>query len=221
MGDLVEDLLLLARLDESRPMAQEAVELYSLAEAAIDAAVATDPAWPVDLDGRPPVEILGDKARIRQVLDNLLANVRAHTPPSTQTEVRISSAGDRATIEIADHGPGLDDDALNRVFERFWRADASRSRDHGGSGLGLAIVAAIVGAHGGEVSATKTPGGGATFTVRLPIDGADGKAAFHSEQDLGSSPAGSQAGGAQSLETIDPTDDTTMGDPDDTTAPTA
>jgi two-component system OmpR family sensor kinase len=113
--------------------------------------------------------VIGDRTRLRQVFDNLLSNVRAHTPPGTTTEVRISVAGAVAVIEVADNGPGLPPEQMRRVFERFYRADASRSREHGGTGLGLGIVAAIVAAHGGDVSASSTPGGGMTFTVRLPL----------------------------------------------------
>jgi two-component system OmpR family sensor kinase len=168
MGELVADLLLLARLDEGRPLRREPVELVSLAAEAVSAAVAVGPEWPIRLDARTPVEVLGDRTRLRQVLDNLLTNVRAHTPAGTQVVVRVGASGGDAVVEVADNGPGLRPDAADRVFERFYRVDESRSRDSGGAGLGLAIVAAIVGAHGGGVS-TGHGDPGATFTVRLPL----------------------------------------------------
>ncbi|MDP9072835.1 MAG: HAMP domain-containing histidine kinase, partial [Actinomycetota bacterium] len=113
--------------------------------------------------------VIGDAARIRQVMDNLLSNVRAHTPPGTSTRVRIAIADGYGTIEVADNGPGLPDATHSLVFERFYRLDSSRSRNSGGSGLGLAIVAAIVAAQHGRVAAIPTEGGGATFTVSLPL----------------------------------------------------
>jgi two-component system OmpR family sensor kinase len=169
MSQLVDDLLLLARLDEGRPLERNAVELVALAAEAVETATAVGPAWPARLRAGAPVEVIGDRTRLRQVLDNLLSNVRAHTPPGTSTEVRIGVDGAVAVIAVADDGPGLPPEQMTRVFERFYRADASRSREHGGTGLGLGIVAAIVAAHGGDVSASATPGGGVTFTVRLPL----------------------------------------------------
>jgi two-component system OmpR family sensor kinase len=168
MGELVDDLLLLARLDEGRPLEQEPVELVTVAAQAVDAAVAVGPGWPVRLEADRPVEVSGDAARLRQVLDNLLGNVRAHTPEGTSVLVRVREEADGALVEVSDDGPGMSDDEVAHVFERFYRVDQSRSRQHGGAGLGLAIVAAIVQAHGGEVTATSAPGAGATFTMRLP-----------------------------------------------------
>lgn len=168
MGELVEDLLLLARLDEGRPLERQPVELVGLASESIASARAVGPQWPVQLVATRAVEVTGDVARLRQVLDNLLSNVRSHTPPGTSSRVRVGSTGSHGIIEVADDGPGLPDEDLGRVFERFYRADASRSRHSGGAGLGLAIVAAIVAAHGGQVVASRTEGGGATFTVWLP-----------------------------------------------------
>jgi two-component system OmpR family sensor kinase len=170
MGDLVEDLLLLARLDEGRPLEQEAVELVTVAAQAVDASRAVGPEWTVQLDAAHPVEVMGDAARLRQVFDNLLGNVRSHTPPGTVTTVRLSEVGDEAVIEVADNGPGLESDQAGRVFERFYRVDASRSRERGGAGLGLAIVAAIVSAHRGRVEVTSSlEQPGAVFIVRLPL----------------------------------------------------
>jgi two-component system OmpR family sensor kinase len=169
MGDLVEDLLLLARLDEGRPLEQEPVELVTIAAQAVDASRAVGPEWEVRLDAARPVEVMGDAARLRQVFDNLLGNVRSHTPPGTSTTVRLFEDGDDAVIEVADNGPGLDPEQARRVFERFYRVEASRSREHGGAGLGLAIVSAIVSAHGGRVEvAASFEQPGATFVVRLP-----------------------------------------------------
>jgi two-component system OmpR family sensor kinase len=169
MGELVDDLLLLARLDEGRPLAQEPVELVAVAAQAVDAAVAVGPRWPVRLEADRPVEVLGDAARLRQVLDNLLGNVRAHTPEGTSAVVRVTQDTDGARVQVSDDGPGMTFDEAAHVFERFYRVDQSRSRQHGGAGLGLAIVAAIIQAHGGEVTATSEPGAGATFVVRLPL----------------------------------------------------
>jgi two-component system OmpR family sensor kinase len=112
--------------------------------------------------------VAGDKDRLRQVVDNLLANVRAHTPEGTTTTVRVDQVGDEAEIEVRDTGPGMRGDEANRIFERFYRSDPARSRMRGGSGLGLSIVAAIVEAHGGTVTASSAPGQGMTVTVRIP-----------------------------------------------------
>jgi two-component system OmpR family sensor kinase len=169
MGHLVDDLLLLARLDQGRPLQQEPVELVTVAAQAVDAARAMGPEWPVRLDARRPLEVEGDKGRLRQVIDNLLANVRAHAPPGTSATVRVDEQGDEALIEVADDGPGLSAPDATRVFERFYRVDSSRSRQSGGAGLGLSIVQAIVSAHGGHVALTTEPGKGATFAVCLPI----------------------------------------------------
>ena len=189
MGELVEDLLLLARLDEGRPLERQPVELVGLASEATSAAVAVGPRWPVQLVATRAVEVTGDAARLRQVLDNLLSNVRSHTPPGTTTRVRVGASGNHGIIEVADNGPGLPDEDLGRVFERFYRADASRSRHSGGAGLGLAIVAAIVTAHGGQVVAGRTDGGGATFTVWLPeAAGPTSEPAVTSERRLEAAP---------------------------------
>jgi two-component system OmpR family sensor kinase len=168
MGHLVEDLLLLARMDEQLEIQRAPVELVSLAAEAVEAAGAVGPLWPMRLEAEGPVEVLGDRARLRQVFDNLLSNVRAHTPVGTSTVVRISER-DQAVIEVIDDGPGIAADHAERLFERFFRADPSRSRDTGGAGLGLSIVAAIVAAHGGTVEAAPAPGRGSVFIVRIPL----------------------------------------------------
>jgi two-component system OmpR family sensor kinase len=176
MGDLVEDLLLLARLDEGRPLERTPVELVSVAAQAVDASRAVGPAWSMQLDAAHPVEVTGDSTRLRQVFDNLLGNVRSHTPAGTATVVRVYVEDDHAVIEVADNGPGLDPEQASRVFERFYRVDASRSREHGGAGLGLAIVAAIVTAHGGTVTVGSSfEHSGAMFRVLLPLRGLDGQ----------------------------------------------
>jgi two-component system, OmpR family, sensor kinase len=115
--------------------------------------------------------VLGDRDRLRQSIDNLLGNVRAHTPPATPVEVTLRRIDGRAEIAVADSGPGLTEEQAAQVFERFFPADASRTRASGGVGLGLSIVAAVAHAHGGEVSARPTDGGGATFAIELPLSG--------------------------------------------------
>jgi two-component system OmpR family sensor kinase len=115
--------------------------------------------------------VLGDRARLRRVLDNLLGNVRSHTPPGTPVRVRVTAANGSAVVEVADEGPGLPLGAEENLFRRFYRADASRSRDSGGVGLGLSIVAAIAQAHEGTASARAAPAGGAVFRVTLPLFG--------------------------------------------------
>jgi two-component system OmpR family sensor kinase len=171
MGGLVEDLLLLARLDEHQPMDLTPVDLVAVAGEAVEAARAVGPDWPLRLDAERPVEIVGDRGRLRQVFDNLLANVRAHTPPGTSATVRIREEGQEAICEVSDAGPGITAEQADRLFERFYRADPSRSRASGGAGLGLSIVAAIVAAHGGSVQAAPGPDGGAVFSVHLPVTG--------------------------------------------------
>jgi two-component system, OmpR family, sensor kinase len=174
MGLLVDDLLLLARLDQQRPLEQRPVDLLTLATDAVHDARALSAGHPVDLraagggDAPPPV-VLGDEARLRQVVANLLSNALTHTPPGTPVTVRVASTADSALLEVTDAGPGLPAGEAQRVFERFYRADPSRARALGGTGLGLSIVAALVAAHGGTVELQTAPGAGATFRVRLPL----------------------------------------------------
>ena len=199
MGELVEDLLLLARLDEGRPLERQPVELVGIAAEAVNAATAVGPEWPVRLEATRAIEVVGDGARLRQVLDNLLSNVRAHTPPGTSTVVRVGTRDRTGVIEVADNGPGLPPEAAGRVFERFYRADPSRSRQKGGAGLGLAIVAAIVAAHGGTVAARTTGERGATFTVWLPLADASAEHTVdhpvdHQADHTANQPAGPWAG---------------------------
>jgi two-component system OmpR family sensor kinase len=159
----------LARLDEGRPLDHEAVEIVTLAAESIQTAATVGPRWPVRLVSDHPIEVFGDPSRLRQVLDNLLSNVRAHTPPGTTTVVTVAQESEVAMLSVADDGPGLTPEAAAHVWERFYRADPSRSRLHGGAGLGLSIVASIVRAHGGTASAAPGENGGATFAIRLPI----------------------------------------------------
>ncbi len=168
MKELVEDLLLLARLDEGQPLERAPVELGELAAEAVETARALDPSRPLELQAETAV-VRGDRASLRRVLDNLLGNVRSHTPPGTPAHVRVSSTNGFAVLEVRDEGPGLPPEELGRVFHRFYRADSSRSRESGGVGLGLSIVAAIAEAHAGTVSAEAAPGGGALFRVELPL----------------------------------------------------
>ncbi|PTA43434.1 cell wall metabolism sensor histidine kinase WalK [Micromonospora sp. RP3T] len=176
MGLLVEDLLLLARMDRERPIALAPVELPVLASEAVEAARVVDPERQVELELEPgagPLVVLGDDARLRQVIGNLMTNALTHTPPDAAVTLRLrAEAGNVAVVEVADTGPGLTPEQSERVFERFYRVDAARTRRAAGptsTGLGLAIVAALVAAHHGTVEVVDTPGGGATFRVKLPL----------------------------------------------------
>ncbi len=176
MTSLVEDMLLLARLDAGRDLDVEEVDLGALAvDAVADAHVAgPDHVWRLDLpgagdeddDGDLPL-VLGDEHRLRQVLVNLLSNARVHTPPGTTVVVSVLPAGDRVLLRVRDDGPGIPEPLRSRLFERFARGDASRNRAAGSTGLGLAIVHAVVTAHHGTIEVDGTPGS-TTFTVRLP-----------------------------------------------------
>jgi two-component system, OmpR family, sensor kinase len=168
MEHLVADLLLLARLDEGRPLELRSVDLVALCAEAVHTASTVGPDWPVTFHASTPIEVMGDATSIRQVLDNLLGNVRAHTPPGTRTRVTVEPEGEGAVITVADNGPGMEQEEAAHIFERFYRSDPSRSRAHGGAGLGLSIVSAIVAGHGGTVSAQGRVGEGSTFTVHLP-----------------------------------------------------
>ncbi len=168
MSLLVDDLLLLARLDDGRPLERVPVELDDLVGEAVETAHAVEPERPIALRSEPAV-VMGDRVRLRQIVDNLLANVRAHTPPETPVTVSLERVPGSAVIEVSDDGPGLDEEHLAHVFERFYRADASRARASGGVGLGLSIVAAVAEAHGGSVSARSEAGAGAIFTIALPL----------------------------------------------------
>jgi len=171
MGLLVEDLLLLARLDAQRPLEREPVDLLTVASDAVHDAKAVAPQRVVRLEvleGPGTPEVMGDEGRLRQVLSNLVTNALTHTPPNTAVTVRVGTLAEQAVLEVADDGPGLSGEDAGRVFERFYRTDTSRTRASGGTGLGLSIVAALVSAHGGSVSVDSQPGQGATFRVLLP-----------------------------------------------------
>jgi two-component system OmpR family sensor kinase len=174
MGDLVGDLLLLARLDQGRPLEREEVDLTGLVLDAVAAAKAVEPDRPVQVDvGEEPVTVLGDPHRLRQVVDNLVANVRDHTGPDTTISVRLGLAagGRRATLVVADDGPGMNGEEASRAFDRFWQAGGDgqlATSGQRGTGLGLSIVSEIVAAHGGDIRLDTSPGAGATFTITLP-----------------------------------------------------
>src|SRR3954465_14282418 len=172
MGLLVEDLLLLARLDQQRPLDRHRVDLLAIASDAVhDAQSIAPPARKITMevfDGPGTPEVLGDEARLRQVLGNLVANALQHTPDAAGVTVRVGTNGDSAVLEVCDEGPGMNKDDAHRVFERFYRADSSRARASGGTGLGLSIVDSLVFAHGGTVSITTSPGAGCTFKVCMP-----------------------------------------------------
>jgi two-component system OmpR family sensor kinase len=169
MTGLVEDLLLLARLDAGRPLEHTPVDLAMLAVDTVGDAHAAGPqhVWRLDL---PPegVEVLGDRARLHQVLANLLANARTHTPPGTEVTVSVGARDGLATIMVTDAGPGIPPELLPHVFERFARGDGSRSRTAGSTGLGLAIVHAVVTAHGGRIDVQSRPGR-TEFLVSMPL----------------------------------------------------
>ncbi len=172
MGLLVEDLLLLARLDQDRPLDRRPVNLASIAAAAVHAARTVQPGRPVTLLAAPdPVIVDADDARIRQVIDNLLSNALQHTPAGSPVTVRVDARTGQGSLTVTDHGPGMTADQAARVFERFYRTDRARSRARGGTGLGLSITAALVAAHGGAISVQTEPGCGAAFCVRLPLAG--------------------------------------------------
>jgi len=180
MGLLVEDLLLLARLDKQRPLARQPVDLLSLAADAVGDARLLAPARTIDLSVQPGAAflVIGDEPRLRQVIGNLMSNALTHTPDGTAIEVSVSSgtldpqAGDHTPaviLDVTDQGPGMTQEQARRVFERFYRADQARTRATGGSGLGLAIVRALVVAQGGVASLRTAEGQGATFRIALPL----------------------------------------------------
>src|ERR1017187_4829254 len=175
MGVLVEDMLLLARLDQQRPIEHRPVDLLTLAADAVQDARMIAPRRTIELTVGTGAAflVLGDEVRLRQVIGNLMSNALNHTPDGTPVGVRIL-AGPRhpvpsVVVEVTDQGPGLRPDQAERVFERLYRADTARTRKTGGSGLGLAIVAGLVAAHNGTVAVDSTPGHGATFRIALPL----------------------------------------------------
>jgi two-component system OmpR family sensor kinase len=169
MSILVDDLLLLARLDQGRPLERKPVDLQKIARDACDDARAVAPRREINLLGSDVLTVVGDDLRLRQVVGNLVRNAITHTPPGTPIEVALAASDGHAQLNVVDHGPGLPPGEEKRIFEPFHRADPGRSRDRGGSGLGLSIVAAVVTAHGGTVEVVPTDGGGATFRLELPL----------------------------------------------------
>ena len=178
MGGLVEDMLVLARLDQQRPVERRPVDLLTLVVDAVQDARVVAPSRSIDLTVGTGAAflVLGDEPRLRQVISNLMNNALTHTPDGSPIYVRIFTGYQQGTpavpcaiLEVTDHGPGLTQEQANRVFERFYRADQARGRRTGGSGLGLAIVQALVAAHGGTVSLDTAPGHGATFRITLPL----------------------------------------------------
>ncbi|MHA7269579.1 sensor histidine kinase [Arthrobacter sp. HLT1-20] len=192
MGELVEDLLMLARIDEQRPLQRKPVDLLIIGhDAVLDArAAARDRTFTVvGLDGGPgaAAPTLGDEAKLRQVVANLMGNALRYTPEGSPIEIMVGTRHEGgqqfSVIKIRDHGPGISEEEAPRVFERFYRADSSRDRNTGGSGLGLAIVSAIVAAHAGTVRLETTPGGGATLVIELPFAAPDAGHEADSETD--------------------------------------
>lgn len=168
MGGLVDDLVMLARLGQTQPLHLSEIDLVAIARDAAADHAAADPSRPVTINAPESVPIRADGERIHQVLASLLSNTSVHTPVGTKVSVEIVDRGDVVEIDVLDDGPGIPSHAVGQIFERFYRADPSRSRRSGGSGLGLAIVAAIVEAHGGTVDADNVYGGGARISLTLP-----------------------------------------------------
>ncbi|HUI03640.1 MAG TPA: HAMP domain-containing sensor histidine kinase, partial [Acidimicrobiales bacterium] len=163
---LVDDLLLLARLDQGRPLDRARTDLRQVVADAVDAAGVNDSGHTVTLEGDRPVMVEGDAARLRQIADNLLRNALVHTPAATPVRVSVRTVGAHAVLRVSDEGPGLDAEQAARVFDRFYRGSEARTGD--GTGLGLSIVAALAAAHGGRATLETSPGRGATFVVTIP-----------------------------------------------------
>lgn len=168
MARLVDELLLLARLDQSRGLERSPVDLVPLVRDATEDFRVVDPHRPLTTTFAESAVILGDPLRMRQIVDNLLANVRTHTPTNSAVHVSVRTTATSALIAVADTGPGITAEDRERMFERFWRADPARTRSRGGTGLGLAIVASLVDTQGGTIDVQSEPGAGATFTVSFP-----------------------------------------------------
>jgi two-component system OmpR family sensor kinase len=169
MEALVEDLLLLARLDQGRPVGDEPVDLTAIVRGAVDGARAADRHRSVELRvPEEPATVRGDHHRLRQVLDNLLANVRDHTDPGARATVCLTHADGAVTVTVSDDGPGMSADEAAHAFERFWQAQPTTTRPRPGAGLGLPIVAQLVAAHGGTIALDSSPGGGTSVVVTLP-----------------------------------------------------
>jgi len=169
MGQLVDDLLLLARFDAGRALDRRPVDLASIAAEAVQQARIVAVGRPVKLDAAEPVIVDADAGRLRQIIDNLIGNAVQHTPPETPVAVTVSSEAGRGQLTVADRGPGMTQEQASHVFERFYRTDDARTRTRGGAGLGLAIAASLAAAHGGELTVRTGPGEGAAFRLRLPL----------------------------------------------------
>ncbi len=171
MSLLVEDLLLLARLDQGRPPTREPVDLCRVVADAVDATRINNEATPITLDQGGPVVVEGDPARLRQIVDNLLQNAVVHTPPTTPVHVAVTRDGTNAIVRVADEGPGLEPGQAAHVFDRFYRGNESRTGE--GTGLGLSIVAALAAAHGGRARVDTAPGVGSVFVIEIPLPDPD------------------------------------------------
>ena len=170
MGVLVDDMLLLARLDQQRPLERAPLDVVDLVEAAAEGLRVAAPDREVVVSGTGSARVVGDAMRLRQVVDNLATNARVHTTPGTPIAFDVEAAGGWVSIAVRDQGPGMDQVEVDRAFERFYRGDPSRTRARGaGTGLGLSIAQAVVAAHGGDVSLVSSPEGGTTVTLRLPL----------------------------------------------------
>jgi two-component system OmpR family sensor kinase len=203
MAGLVDDLLLLARLDQGRPLERESVDLTTLVADAAEDARAIDPTRAVTSVAPPSCPIVGDEARLRQLLGNLVSNALAYSPAGSPLEIIAAREPAHglvpalAKLAVVDHGPGVAPLAAAHVFERFWRSDPARVRAQGGAGLGLSIVVAIADAHGGHVVLSDTPGGGATFSVELPVEPVSGSSLWGSKEASGEPPATNGSGPAE------------------------
>jgi two-component system OmpR family sensor kinase len=169
MGVLVEELLLLAHVDQTRKMETADVDLSSLVRDAVEDARARDRERPMEATIEDRVHVVGDAGRLLEAVGNLIGNALVHTPPEAPVVIEMKEQGTEAIITVSDSGPGLSPEALEHVFDRFWRGDPSRSRHLGGAGLGLSIVDAVARAHKGAVTAENRPEGGARFTLRVPL----------------------------------------------------
>jgi two-component system, OmpR family, sensor kinase len=169
MGQLVDDLLLLARFDAGRPLDLRPVDLASIAAEAVQQARFVAPGRPITLEAAEPVIVTADAGRLRQIIDNLIGNAIRHTPPESPVTVFVASEPGSGRLTVADRGPGMTHEQASRVFERFYRTDDARTRASGGAGLGLAIAASLTAAHGGELTVDTKPGRGAAFRLRLPL----------------------------------------------------
>jgi len=169
MGVLVEDLLTLARLDETPEREPTDVDLAALARDAVQDARARAPERTIELQAPAQALLRGDPSQLHQVFANLLRNALQHTPAGTPVQVTVALDGEAARVSVRDHGPGIPAEAREQLFARFWRKETGRERGRAGAGLGLAIVHGIVSSHGGTVRAEDAPGGGALFLVELPL----------------------------------------------------